>query len=227
MRVKICGITTADDGRAAVEAGADAVGLNFVGGPRRIEPEQAEIILAALPPFVVPVALVRLERERVPDALRALLADWGVRTIQVYGPLGTDGLAGLLDDGWRVMPVLAVRNERFTEQTADWRMQEGSTARPAAIVLDAYDDQREGGTGKTFCWQWVRAARDAGRLAGWAPIVLAGGLHPGNVAEAVRVVQPYAVDVSSGIEVDGAPGRKDPDKMRQFVHNAKHAEVAQ
>ena len=227
MRVKICGITTPDDARAAVSAGADAIGLNFVGGPRRIGPDQAAEMLARVAPFVVPVALVRADAEGLSSSTRSFLTGLGIFDVQVYGCLTARGLAELREGGWRVMPVVAVRDAHFAEQMTADREQGSLLTRASAVVLDAYDPDREGGTGRAFCWEWVQTAREEGRLDGWPSIVLAGGLHPENVAEAVRVVRPYAVDVSSGVEVDGVPGRKDVEKMRRFVRNARHAAAAE
>lgn len=222
MRIKICGITRVADMEAAVEAGADAIGLNFVGGPREIAPGPAEAILTALPPFVTPVALVRLEGGLIPDPILELLAGFWVSHLQLYGPLAPELLRVQNQDGFRPMPAVAVRDERFADQVAPW-LAGGIESRPAGVVLDAYHADKEGGTGKTFRWDLVPAARSAGQLDGWPPIVLAGGLRPDNVAEAVRTVRPFAVDVSSGVEVEGAPGTKDPKLMRAFVRNARAA----
>ena len=221
MRIKICGITQIADALTAVDAGADAIGLNFIVGPRQIAEGPAAEILAVLPPMVVPVALVRLQEGRIPDSLVELLGRFWVSHLQVYGNVTTESLATLKQDGFHVMPVLPVRNESFTSMADNWLQIPDS--RPDAIVLDAYHPIKEGGTGMTFRWSWIPAARSAGLLQNWPPLVLAGGLTPDNVDVAVRVVRPYAVDVSSGVEIVGRPGRKDPDKVRQFVDNARAA----
>lgn len=207
------------DAAAAAEAGADALGLNFVSGPRRIDPRRGRDILQCLPPMVSPVALVRLENGTIPAPVSELLGGLRVSHLQVYGAVSRAGLAGLARAGFCVMPVVAVKEQGFAEQVADWIGGEPG-ARPRAIVLDAFDPAREGGTGKAFRWEWVAAAREAGQLAGWPPIILAGGLNPDNVAHAIGMVQPYGVDVSSGVEVEGSPGRKDVNKLRAFVRNA-------
>lgn len=220
MRIKICGVTSVDGALAAARAGADAIGLNFVGGPRQIEREQAAEILQVLPPLVTPVALVRLDRGLVPDDLLELLGQFWVSTVQIYGEITSGSLALLAQDGFKAMPVISVRNEGFADCVNE--LLSRSAARPpAAIVLDAYDPERLGGTGRAFQWDWLQAAEAAGKLAGWPPIVLAGGLTPDNVAEAVRTVRPYGVDVSSGVEAPGNPGGKDPEKMRLFVRRAR------
>ena len=223
MRVKICGITSVTDAAAAVQAGVDAIGLNFVGGPRRINADCARGILTCLPPMVTPVALVNVEEDRVADPLEELFGEFRVSHLQVYGDVTRASLTRLMGDGFRPIPVVAVRNEAFADRAADW-IASGTPCRPCAVHLDAFDPGRKGGTGKAFRWEWVSAARDAGRLANWPPIVLAGGLNADNVAEAIRIVQPYAVDVSSGVEVAGSPGTKDAARMRSFVRQAKSAD---
>lgn len=219
MRVKICGITNVGGAFAAAQAGADAIGLNFVGGPRQIDAQTASEILQGMPPFVTPVALVRLEQGGVPDDLLELLGQYWVSCIQVYGEVTSASLAVLARDGFQVMPVVSIRDENFADPVNAMLSQAAGPA-PAAIVLDAYDPERLGGTGKPFQWEWVQQAQSAGRMAGWPPVILAGGLTPDNVADAVRTVRPYGVDVSSGVEVPGRPGIKDEEKMRQFVRRA-------
>jgi phosphoribosylanthranilate isomerase len=95
--------------------------------------------------------------------------------------------------------------------------------KPSAYVLDTASPEKLGGTGQTFNWNWIAEARAAGELEGLPPIILAGGLTPENVAEAIRIARPYAVDVSSGVEVPGKPGIKDPVKMRDFIQAAQSA----
>ncbi|MBI4581116.1 MAG: phosphoribosylanthranilate isomerase [Planctomycetes bacterium] len=220
MRIKICGITDVRNALAAAEAGADAIGLNFVGGPRQIDLERAAEILRALPPLLAPVALVRLEQGMVPDDLLEFLGQFWVSHVQVYGDVTAGSLVVLAQDGFQAMPVVPVRDERFAGGVNDWLSRMGGR-RPAAIVLDAYDPDRLGGTGRTFQWDWVAEAAAAGAMADWPPIILAGGLTPENVAEAIRKVHPYGVDVSSSVEFEGRAGAKDPIRMRLFVDKAR------
>jgi len=215
LRVKICGITSGDDVRAAAEAGADAVGLNFVGGPRQIDVTVARTILESLPPMVTPVVLVRLTGGRLPPEVAKLVNDCRVSHVQVYGDVDAQSLDVLGKQGLRPLPVIAVAGPEFHQCDM------ASRRNVAAVVLDAFDPQRAGGTGQPFRWDWVVDARDRGLLNGWPPVILAGGLTPGNVADAVRVVRPYGVDVSSGVEFPGRPGRKDPSLMRAFVCAAR------
>jgi len=220
MRVKICGITNIPDATAAVDAGADAIGLNFVAGPRQISVDTARDILRSLPPMVTAIALVRIEDGHPPEPLARLLAEARVSTLQIYGDDAPESLSRLKRQGYDPIPVVAVRDEGFADPPVSW-MPSDPEDRPGAVHLDAYDPDREGGTGKTFRWDWVSSAREAGKLSDWPAIILAGGLNPDNVADAVRAVRPFAVDVSSGVEA--SPGRKDHDKMRAFVRNAKAA----
>lgn len=220
MWVKICGITTLADAQAAADAGADAIGLNFVGGPRQLDVRSAEAILATFPPGVTPVALVRLIDGRLDAKPAELLKRFGVTHVQLYGLVDTTSLTTLVQEGFRPIPVVNVKDEGFAEEASVW-LSDDPKCQPAMVHLDAYDPGKEGGTGSAFCWDWIPAARQAGKLDHWPPILLAGGLRPENVAEAVRVVCPYGVDVSSGVEQEGSPGIKDVDKMRAFVRVAK------
>ncbi|GMV97278.1 MAG: hypothetical protein AMXMBFR83_16360 [Phycisphaerae bacterium] len=239
MRVKICGITDPADAAAAAEAGADAIGLNFVGGPRRLLPATARDIMRNLPESLTPVALVRLTGGRVPADLRGLLVELRITYLQVYDEAaGLEGrgttaaemdaravspaaLGELIAAGFRPMPVLAVRDAGFGEQLRRWGS-ESAERRPSAVVLDAYDPQRAGGTGRSFRWEWVAQAR-AGGAGPWPPVILAGGLTAHNVAEAIRAARPDGVDVASGVEIDDSPGRKDREKLIAFVRNARQA----
>ena len=94
------------------------------------------------------------------------------------------------------------------------------------LLLDTASAEKLGGTGKAFDWNWIAEARAAGELDGLPPLILAGGLTPDNVADAIRIARPYAVDVSSGVEVAGRPGIKDPIKMRDFIHAVRGADAA-
>ncbi|NLX14835.1 MAG: phosphoribosylanthranilate isomerase [Phycisphaerales bacterium] len=222
VKVKICGITSQDDALAAVDAGADSLGLNFVGGPRQIERQQAEEIIKVLPACVPVTALVRLENGQLAKEQQAWLEQQAIRYLQIYGEFRYADLASLHGQGFTLWPVLTVGHASFEDNAALWFSAEGPRAM-GAIVLDTSDSRLAGGTGRTFRWDWVTQARQDGRLAEWPPIILAGGLRPENVAEAIRTVEPYGVDVSSGVEKDGRPGFKDPARMQAFVRNARNA----
>jgi len=196
-RVKICGITSEADALAAVEAGADALGFMFYEASARfIAAREAAAILGALPPFVVRVGVfVNATEERV----REVAEECGLDALQFHGDETPEFCARFAG---RVIKAFRVRDEESLK---------GLSAYPVgAWLLDSYVPDQRGGTGALFNWDLALEAKTAGR-----PVILAGGLTPENVAEAVRRVQPYAVDVSSGVE--SSPGRKDPAKMRAFI----------
>ena len=202
IRVKICGITSPRDAASAAAAGADAIGLVFADSPRRVSPAQAAAILADLPPFVTPVALFV---DDSPDRIRRICRPLHIRTVQLHGdepPAAAEQLGGFC-----VIKAFRVGTE------ADLAAMTGYPS--DACLLDSCVAGRAGGTGVAFDWQL------AAKASRQRPLILAGGLNPENVAEAVRVVRPYAVDVSSGVET--APGRKDLRRMEAFVAAARKA----
>jgi phosphoribosylanthranilate isomerase len=204
-RIKICGITSPDDAALAVEAGADALGFNFVPGtPRCMAPEIAGAIIAGLAPFVTCVG-VFLDQP-LEEVLRAS-AVAGVGAVQLHGSEG--------EDFARRIPLKVIKAIPATDAAGLRRM----VGYPAhAFLLDSHRAGEAGGTGRTFPWDLAREARRHGR------IVLAGGLTPENVAEAVRRARPFAVDVASGVE--RRPGVKDPQKVRDFVAAVRRADAA-
>ncbi len=198
-RTKICGITRVEDAVAAAEAGADALGLVFfAGSPRCVDIEQARVIRARVPPFVTVVGL--FVNPGVAE-VNAVLAEVALDLLQFHG-----GESPEFCRGFRVPYIKAIR-----VRSAAIALPEADGHRESAqgLLLDAWDEHRYGGTGQSFDW------REVAQLAGTARIIVAGGLHPGNVAEAVRVTQPWAVDVSSGVEE--SPGRKSASLIRQFI----------
>jgi phosphoribosylanthranilate isomerase len=200
-KVKICGITTLDDALMAVQAGADALGLVFFEkSPRHVDLERATAIIAGIPPLVQVVGLfVNAPLELVNETADRC----GLDLVQLHGeesPSYCDSVRR------RVMKAFRVRGMESIAALADYRV--------AGYLLDAYSPDSYGGTGERFDWDCAVAAKPSG------PIILAGGLNADNVASAVRQVAPFAVDVSSGVEA--APGRKDPDMVRNFIRNAKH-----
>lgn len=200
IKVKICGITHIEDALHAADCGADALGFVFYGkSPRCISPELGREIVAALPPFITAVGLfVNEELEKV----RAIAHFCGLGSVQLHGDEPPEGCSL---PPYRTIKALRVKGEETLENLSSWPV--------SALLLDAWVPDTYGGTGHRFDWQLAaRAAREH-------RIILAGGLTPENVREAVRTVRPYAVDVSSGVET--APGRKDPEKVREFIRRAK------
>jgi phosphoribosylanthranilate isomerase len=220
MRVKICGITSSYDAWAAADAGADALGLNFVGGPRRLQADQAEQILTNWPPMATPVALVEIQGDSMDPAVHGLLDRFRVALVQLYGDVRPETVARLRGDGFWPIWVLHVLPDGFPEQGRSFLADCGDTP-PSLILLDAYTPDHRGGTGRVIDWSGIARARQAGHLDGWPPLLLAGGLNPDNVAEAIRTVHPWGVDVASGIEQPG--GGKSVEKMRAFVRAARSA----
>lgn len=206
VRVKICGITNIEDAMAAVEAGADALGFIFYPGSRRyITPEAAGAIVSALPPFVSPVGVFV---DETADAVLAAAHTSGLWSVQLHGKESAEFCAIIKAAGVRVIKAARVSGE------ADILALRGYDV--SACLLDAYVPDCPGGTGTTCDWALALEAKKHG------PVILAGGLTPENVALAIGTVRPYAVDVSSGVE--SSPGRKDHDKVRAFIKNARNAD---
>lgn len=201
-KVKICGITNVEDALQAVEAGADALGFVFYAkSPRYVTPNEVQQILAELPPFVTTVGLFVNE----PIArIRRTMAAARLDVVQLHGDEQPEDC---LIEPLRVIKALRVRDAASLEGAARYRV--------SALLLDAWSDKSYGGTGEQFDWQLVR------RLTAKRPLILAGGLNPENVIDAVRTVRPYAVDVSSGVE--SAPGKKDHQKVVEFITRVRNA----
>jgi phosphoribosylanthranilate isomerase len=212
-RIKICGITRVDDGVAAANCGADAIGLVFwPGTPRVVSVSRARAIVAAMPPFVSIVGLfvdpARDDVDRVLDAVP-------LHFLQFHGH---EMPAFCRSFGRRYLKAIAV------EASGDLLESASPFDDAAGLLFDAPPlDGRPGGTGRTF--DWARLPASLSR-----PLVLSGGLHAGNVANAIRTVRPWAVDVSSGVEasdVNGRPlaGIKDAARIAAFVEEVRHADA--
>ena len=197
-RVKICGITREADARAAAAAGADAIGLVFYpDSPRAVNLEQAKEIAENVPPFLTVVALFVDEPA---DVVMRTLNRVPVDVIQFHGD-ETPEFCAQFRRPW----IKALRMKPGIDVAGEF----GRFAGARGMLLDAWQEGKPGGTGQVF--DWSLAAQDNYSM----PLVLAGGLHPDNVAEAVMSVRPAAVDVSGGVE--SAPGIKDEAQMRRFV----------
>lgn len=195
-RVKICGITTWEDARLCVDLGASALGFNFYpASPRATTPADAWSIIRRLPPFVVPVGVFVDWPPLVVDALARAVR---LAAVQLHGKESV-GEVGELSRKHLVIKAVTVKNGFRVATLAQYRAAD-------ALLLDGFARGLHGGTGRTLDWKLARGANRFGR------IILAGGLSPENIAEAIRVAQPYAVDVASGVEA--RPGRKDPAKLR-------------
>jgi len=200
VRVKICGITRRQDAEHAIACGADALGLVFYeGSPRHVTPEAARRLVAGLPPFV---SLVGLFVNADAETIRRTAETCRLDLVQLHGDESPEQC---LLPGLKVIKALRVRDRQSLRRVDEYRVD--------GLLLDAWCPDAYGGTGKSFDWGL------AAGLARTRPLILAGGLTPVNVTEAVRRVAPFAVDVSSGVE--SAPGIKDPAKVAAFISNAK------
>jgi phosphoribosylanthranilate isomerase len=213
LRIKICGITDPADGRQAALLGADAVGLNFYAPSlRAVDRARAETILRELPPFVTPVGI--FVNQTLGEVIEQTLAPLrgALLTVQTYG----ESQEAVDIFPYRRIPAFPVRDRNSLEAIRRYLdLCRGRQALPAAVLVDAHVPGQYGGTGQTFAWDLLAEFRPG------VPLLLAGGLTPENVAEAVRIVRPDGVDVASGVET--APRRKDLEKIRRFIGNAREA----
>jgi phosphoribosylanthranilate isomerase len=205
IRVKICGVTTIEDAVLAAELGASAIGLVFwPGSPRVVAREQAQAIVAALPPFVSAVGVFVDQQDEAAQIAR----ETGLTAVQFHGdePPGS----------YRAFPIRVIK--AITVRDLSAREEAAAVPAGATVLLDAHDRVTRGGTGRTIDWSI------ASMIARERRVILSGGLHAANVADAVEAVQPYAIDVSSGVE--SAPGRKDPAKLRALFAALRAADCA-
>jgi phosphoribosylanthranilate isomerase len=201
VKVKICGITNAADALAAVAAGADALGFMFYeASPRRVSIREVAEIVRELPPLVIKVGVFVDASE---DTVMRAISDCGLNLLQFHGRETPEYCKQF---GLMSMKAFRIRNAESLAELTDYATD--------AWLLDSFVADKIGGTGEKFNWDLAIEAKKLGR-----PIFLAGGLTPANVADAVKRVQPFGVDVSSGVEAE--PGRKDHAKVREFVQAAR------
>lgn len=203
-RTKICGITRVEDALVAARAGADAIGLVFAASPRRVDLARAREIRRALPPFVASVALFVNPTQ---DEVEAVIAEVGPDWLQFHGEESPAFCAGFDRPYFKAARV---------RPDSDLLQYAALHADARALLLDAWSPDAHGGTGHRFDWGLIPADLPK-------PVILAGGLDPGNVAEAVRAVRPWAVDVSSGVEA--AKGIKDAAKVAGFITEVMNVDV--
>ncbi len=196
VRVKVCGITNAKDAELAADAGVDALGFIFVPRtPRYIDLETARGIIHDLPPFITPVGVFA---DHPVAEVDQIMARCGLRTAQLHG---SEAPAYCEEITASVIKAFRVGRERVFPQLGAYRVH--------AYLLDSFVEGKLGGTGNTFPLELASRAKSFGR------VIIAGGLTPENVAQVINAVQPYGVDVSSGVEAK--PGRKDPLKLHDFL----------
>ena len=201
VRIKICGMTNTEDAVAAAELGADAVGFVFAPSPRQVSAEKAREIIMALPPFIKTVGVFVDED---PEKVTSVAAFCHLDLLQFHGE---ESAAYCRRFGQRVIKAVRVQHQDRLEGCSEY------SGVVAALLLDTYVPDRYGGTGLTFGWNLALEAKE------YAPIILAGGLNPDNVADAISAVKPYAVDASSGLEKE--PGVKDHEKMALFIQTVR------
>jgi len=201
IRIKICGIANLADAQVAVEAGADALGFNFYEkSPRFISTKEAAEISRALPLYILRVGVFVNPSE---ELVQGAIGECGLSLLQFHGDEQPEFCTQF---GLMSMKAFRIRNASSLKELPNYRTD--------AWLLDAYSPEALGGTGEKFNWNLAVEAQKFGK-----PIFLAGGLTPENVSEAIRQVQPFGVDVSSGVE--SAPGKKDHAKVRAFIKSAK------
>jgi len=209
VRIKVCGLREPDKAAAIARCGADAIGLVFADSPRWVSPEQARAVADALPPLV---ATVGVFVDASPLVMNRLAGKVGLDYLQLHGDEPPEIVAQL---DRPVIKAFRVRSPDWPGQVGQWLGGVASPGRVAAILLDTYKAGVRGGTGEQFNWEWVADARAAGVLRSMPPMILSGGLDHTNVITGIEMAQPWAVDVSSGVE--STPGVKDVAKANRFI----------
>lgn len=202
LLIKICGITTEADALLAIGFGADALGFIFAPSPRQVTASAVSDIVKRLPHDVLTVGVFR---DDVPSRIVEIANGIGLGAVQLHGHETAEECRWVRERVARTIKAFPAGDRtitRFSEFGADYLMIDGQNP----------------GSGKVFDWRLAEGVTDPGRL------IVSGGLHPGNVADAIAHLRPFGVDVSSGVE--SSPGRKDPQKLRDFVANARRAAAA-
>ncbi len=199
-KVKICGIKTLSDAKFAVDYGADAIGFVFAESIRNVSKEKARAIVRKLPPFVTTVGLFVNDTA---ENIEAICRFCGLDTIQLHGNERPSLLNKL--KAFKTIKAFRIQNEKDIIPIRKYK--------PDAILLDGYSENKMGGTGTSFDWKIVKKLKTS------IPVIVAGGLTHLNVSQTIRIVNPYAVDVSSGVE--SGPGKKDRKLIKKFIDAVK------
>ena len=208
-RVKICGITRTEDAQAVYGAGADAIGLVFYEkSPRNVSIEQAKTICDSLPPFVTSVGLFL---DATPEFVHSVLASVPLDLLQFHGSESPEYCASFERP---YMKAVGMKDMSADNNHADFRQYADQFSEAKAFLIDSHGAGKAGGTGETFDWKNIPQDYDK-------PIILAGGLNPDNVAEALQQRSIYALDLSSGVE--SSAGIKDKEKIMQLMNEVKNA----
>ena len=205
IHIKVCGITNPDDAQAAIDCGVNALGFVFYPkSPRSITPEEARKIISSLPPFITSVG-VFVDMEK--DELERTASYTGLDVIQLHG----SELPEYCSFDNKIIKAIRVKDLSDLEPLKRYKS-------VSAFLLDTYSPTEIGGTGRVFNWEIAVVAKQFGK------IILAGGLTPDNIEEAVTLVRPYGIDVSSGVE-SSIKGKKDHNKIRLFIERAGKASM--
>jgi len=202
VRVKVCGITNLTDAMIAAELGAHGLGFIFAPSPRRVSPEAAQNIIKRLPPFVQAVGVFVNEN---PGRIKEIMDYCGLDLVQLHGEESPDMCKALMP---RCIKAIRIGTK------VNLKLLQGYEGKVRALLLDTHFHKIRGGTGEVFDWRLAAHAKGAG-----LPIILAGGLNPGNVKEAVEKVKPMGVDVNSGVEQ--RPGKKSPMLLEEFMNKIR------
>jgi phosphoribosylanthranilate isomerase len=203
VKVKICGITNPDDAVSAVDFGADALGFVFFkGSPRFISHKDAAAVIKNLPSFITTIGVFVDEK---PGQIEKIIGITGIDVVQLHGNEPPE----MCDLSRRIIKAIRVKTLESLDPLIHYR------GKVSAFLLDTFTPDVFGGTGQIFNWDIATYAKQFGR------IILAGGLNPDNISDAVKRVRPYGVDVSSGVESE--KGKKDHKKMKLFIERAKAA----
>ncbi len=198
IKIKICGITNTEDALWAVNLKIDALGFIFAESPRKVEPEIVQKIIRFLPPFISSVGVfVNEDRKKVEE----IAENCGLTTLQFHGEESSSYCEGFKQ---KVVKAFRVKDKSVLEKAVQYK------DKVDGYLLDTYSPSKYGGTGKTFEWSIAKEIKEFG-----LPIILSGGLNPQNIREAISEVEPYGIDVSSGVEE--RPGKKNLEKLINFV----------
>ena len=207
IKIKICGITNKEDALWAVNLKVDALGFIFADSPRRVEPEIVQGIIELLPPFISSVGVfVNEDREKVKEITESC----HLTTLQFHGQESPSYCEGFKQ---KIVKALRIKDKSVLKKAVQYK------DKVDAYLLDTYSASKYGGTGKTFDWRIAKEIKKFG-----LPIILSGGLNPENIREAISEAEPYAVDVSSGVEE--RPGKKNLKKLINFVRIARETDGA-
>jgi phosphoribosylanthranilate isomerase len=200
--IKICGITNIKDGLKAASLGVDALGFIFASGPRRVDPLTAREIIRGLPS---PILKVGVFVNEILSRVEETAGYCGLSSLQFHGEESPEYCRSF---SLPVIKAIRIKGPESIEEMARYN--------GFSILLDTYNPMQKGGTGSPFPWEIAQSAKERGKF------ILAGGLNPLNVGEAVQKVRPWGIDVSSGVEI--VPGKKDPQKMIDFVKEVRKAD---